>query len=197
VKGAVGKRPEQTKSGKRSRRKRKFPFLKLLFGLLLVVTFVAAGIAGFYYRSYSEMIDERLSGKRVHGESLIFTAPKRVSVGQELDPDRLVSYLTMSGYSSVNDAAASGKITRTEDVIQIQPAAGSYFGGKNSVAIEFDYGRISRLTSLETGGHLLTVEIEPELITSLFGSSREKRRPMRYSELPELFRLAEIGRAHV
>ena len=189
----MSKRPERPKPGKRGKGRRRFSFFKLLFGLALVVVFVAAGIVGFYYRLYSEMIDDRLSGKRVHGESLIFTSPKRVSVGQEMSPDRLISYLKMSGYSAVNDAAASGRITRTGNSIQIQPAASSYFGGKNGVAIEFNNGRISRLTSLETGGHLLTAEIEPELITSLFGDSREKRRPMRYSEFPDLFRQAVLS----
>ncbi|MCL2878010.1 MAG: transglycosylase domain-containing protein, partial [Acidobacteria bacterium] len=189
----MSKKPERAKSGKRGRGRRKFPFFKLLFGLMLVVAFVAAGIAGFYYRSFSELIDDRLSGKRVHGESLIFTSPKRVSVGQEMDPDRLVSYLKMSGYSAVNDAEASGRITRTGNSMQIQPAKSSYFGGKNGVAIEFSGGRISRLTSLETGGPLLSAEIEPELITSLFGDSREKRRPMRYSEFPDLFRQAVLS----
>ena len=189
----VNKKTERSKPTARGRRKRRFPFFKLLFALILVITFVAAGIAGFYYRVYSELIDDRLSGNRVHTESLIFTSPKRVSVGQQLDPDRLVSYLEMSGYSSFNEATASGLITRTENTIRIQPAATSYFGGKNGVSIEFNSGRISRLTSLETCVHLLTAEIEPELITSLFGASREKRRPMRYSEFPELFRHAVIS----
>jgi penicillin-binding protein 1B len=49
------------------------------------------------------------------------------------------------------------------------------------------------LTSIETGAHMLSVEVEPELITSIFGSSREKRRPMRYSEFPELFRHAILS----
>ena len=191
----MSKKPERAKPVKRSksRGKRKFPFFKLLFGLLLLVVFVTAGFAGFYYRLYSEMIDERLSGERVHGESLIFTAPKRVSVGQEMHPERLVSYLKLSGYSAVNDAGASGRITQKGNTIQIQPSATSYFGGKNGVAIEINNGLISRLTSLETGGHLLSAEIEPELITSLFGSSREKRRPMPYSEFPILFRQAVLS----
>jgi len=189
----LSKKPERPKSGKRGRGKRKFPFFKLLFGLALIGVFVAAGILGFYYRVFSEMIDDRLSGNRVHGESLIFTSPKRVSVGQEMDIDRFASYLKMSGYSTVNDATASGRITRTGNSLQIQPSASSYFEGKNGVAIEFNNGRITRLTSLETGGALLSAEIEPELITSLFGSSREKRRPMRYSEFPILFRQAVLS----
>jgi len=189
----LSKKPERPKPEKRSGRKRKFPFFKLLFGLALIVVFVTASILGFYYRVFSEMIDDRLSGNRVHGESLIFTSPKRVSVGQEMDIDRFASYLKMSGYSTINDLTASGRITRTGNSLQIQPSASSYFGGKNGVAIEFNNGRISRLTSLETGGALLSAEIEPELITSLFGSSREKRRPMRYSEFPILFRQAVLS----
>ena len=167
--------------------------MKLLFGFVFVVVLAIAVILSFFYRSYSEMIDDRLSGNRVHGESLIFTSPKRISVGQELDADSLVSYLKISGYSVVNDSSASGQITRSGNSIRIQPAADSYFGGKNGVAIEFNNGRISRLTSLETGSPLLSAEIEPELITSLFGSSREKRRPLRYSEFPDLFRNAVLS----
>ena len=165
----------------------------VLFGLLLVAAFVVAGITGFYYRVFSEMIDDRLSGERVHRESLIFTSPKRVSIGQELNPDLLTAYLEMSGYSTISNPTASGRITRVGNSVRIQPSANSYFGGKNGVVIEFDAGRISSLTSIEAGGHMLSAEIEPELITSLFGSSREKRRPMRYSEFPELFRYAVIS----
>ena len=191
----MSKRTVQPKSGKqgKSRRKRKFLFLKLLLGIVLVVIFVAAGAAGFYYRSFSKLIDNRLAGESVHRESLIFTSPKRVSVGQTLDPDDLITYLKMSGYSSVNDNEASGQITRTGNTIRIKPAASSYFGGKNGVAIEFNDDRISRLTSLENDGPMLSAEIEPELITSLFGDSREKRRPMRYSEFPILFRQAVLS----
>ena len=189
----MNKKQAGQKPKRRSKSRRKFPFFKLFFSLVLVVVFVLAGVAGFYYRLYSEMIDDRLSGRRVHGESQIFTSPKRVSVGQELNPDRLVSYLKLSGYSVVNDAAASGHITQTGNSIRIQPAANSYFGGKNGVTIEFDGDRINRLTSLETGGHMLSTEIEPELISSIFGSSREKRRPMRYSEFPDLFRHAILN----
>ena len=189
----MSKKPERPKSGKRGKRKRKHTILKLFFGLVLIVAFVAAGVAGFYYRSFSEMIDYRLTGERVHGESLIFTSPKRISAGQELDPDRLASYLRLSGYSAIIDSAATGRITQTGDTIQIQPARNSYFGGKNGIAVEFNGGRISRLTALETGGPLLSAEIEPELITSLFGNSREKRRPMRYLEFPDLFRQAILS----
>ncbi|HYK91924.1 MAG TPA: PBP1A family penicillin-binding protein, partial [Acidobacteriota bacterium] len=45
--------------------------------------------------------------------------------------------------------------------------------------------RISRIRALDTGGRLTFAEIEPELITNLFDEAREKRRPVRYEDLPK------------
>ncbi|MDR0842928.1 MAG: transglycosylase domain-containing protein, partial [Acidobacteriota bacterium] len=179
----MGAKPAQSKR----RGRKKHTFLRVILVLGLVIAFVAAGIAGFYYRSYSEMIDDRLSGKRIQGESLLFTAPKRISVGQTLDPERLVTYLKNSGYSATGGGEATGRITRTGASIQIQPAANSYFDGEHGVRIDFDGTSIRQLTSLDSGKPLLATEIEPELITSIFGRDREKRRALHYSEFPQVF----------
>ncbi|MDR1727745.1 MAG: PBP1A family penicillin-binding protein [Acidobacteriota bacterium] len=178
----VGARRVQAKK----RGGRRFAFLRALLVAVLCVAFVAAGFVGYYYRSYSEKIDDWLSGKHIQGESLLFTRPKRVSVGQEVDPDWLATHLKNSGYSATG-GDGTGRVTRTGSTFQIQPGVKSYFGGKNGVRIEFAGGVIRQLTALDSGERLLSAEIEPELITNLFGRDREKRRPLRYAEFPETF----------
>jgi hypothetical protein len=41
-----------------------------------------------------------------------------------------------------------------------------------------------RLRSLDSRDRMISAEIEPELITGMFGRDREKRRPIPYEEFP-------------
>lgn len=137
-----------------------------------------------YYSHYSEMIDDRLSGKMSQGESRIFTAPKRISVGQNLSQDQLVAYLKAVGYSNYSSPEATGQISQSNSSVEIHPSANSYFSGKNAISVNFSRQRISQLRSLDSGSRILSAEIEPELISGLFGIKREKRRALSYTELP-------------
>ena len=50
--------------------------------------------------------------------------------------------------------------------------------------MNFSGSEISHITGIGNGAELDSAQIEPELITNLFDSSREKRRVMRYEDLP-------------
>ncbi len=143
-----------------------------------------AGALIYYYIHFSSLIDERLTGKSLQGESRIFTAPRRIMVGEIITPDQLASYLQAVGYSTAENSESAGRITVTESSVEIRPSANSYFAGRNALHIDFANRRIARLRPLDSGNRLISAEIEPELITGLFGIDREKRRPVRYSEFP-------------
>jgi penicillin-binding protein 1B len=154
--------------------------LSSLGGILLI----ALGMTVFYYSRYSKMIDARLSGKMFQGESRIFTSPKRVSVGERITSDQLANYLQSAGYSTVASNEGAGQIVRTNSSMQIRPSANSYFGGKNTLSVDFSRQRITQLRSLDSGDRLMSAEIEPELISGLFGRDREKRRVLGDAEFP-------------
>lgn len=164
-------------------------FIAMLLALGLIAA-AAVGVLSLYYHRFSQMIDERLSGKSLRSESRVFTSPKRISIGEAVSLEQLGSYLQAAGYSKTPDSAAAGQITVSTSSIEIRPSANSYFAGKNALHIDFAHRRISQLRSLVSGDRLLSAEIEPELITGMFGSAREKRRPVRYIEFPPLLRNA-------
>jgi penicillin-binding protein 1B len=151
------------------------------FGILLVI---AAGAISFYLHRFSGMIDARLSGKFPQSESRIFAAPKRISVGEAITLSQLSSYLQNAGYSTVQSAEATGQMVVNGASMDIRPSANSYFDGKNALRVDFAHERIAQLRFLDSGDRLFSAEVEPELITGLFGSDREKRRPLSYEELP-------------
>jgi penicillin-binding protein 1B len=142
------------------------------------------GIFLLYYFRFSSLIDARLTGKLLQSESRIFTAPRRILVGEAISLDQMASYLQAAGYTAAGGAESTGQITVTKTSIDIRPSANSYFAGKNALHVDFARGRISRLRSLVSGERLISAIIEPELITVLFGRDREKRRPISYEEFP-------------
>ncbi len=68
--------------------------------------------------------------------------------------------------------------------IEIRPSQDSYFQGNNALRVTFSASGISRIAQLSDGQPRDFAEIEPELITNLFDSSREKRRIVRFDDLP-------------
>ena len=70
--------------------------------------------------------------------------------------------------------------------MDIKPSKLSYFAGSNDLAVHFNGRTIKAIRPLAGGADMGVAEIEPELITNLFDSSREKRRMVRYDDLPPL-----------
>src|SRR6202030_805763 len=77
-----------------------------------------------------------------------------------------------------------GQFTVQANTVDIRPSKYSYFAGNNALAVQFRGRSIRSIKPLAGGGELDSAEIEPELITNLFDSAREKRRPVRYEDLP-------------
>ncbi len=142
------------------------------------------GVFTFYYVKFSRMIDARLSGHILQNTTQIFSSPGRISDGQAWSADDLVIYLQRSGYRPEADENALGEFTVDGNVVDIKPSKLSYFEGSNALAVQFNGKVIRAIRPLAGGPDMGVAEIEPELITNLFDSAREKRRPVRYEDLP-------------
>jgi len=159
------------------------------FGLSLLAVvaacfILAASIFTFYYVKYSKMIDLRLSGHVLQNTTQIFSAPEHISDGQAWGSDDLVTYLQRTGYRPDADENALGTYTVQGNTLDIRPSKLSFFAGGNALAVQFSGRVIRTIRPLGGGSDMGTAEIEPELITNLFDSLREKRRPVRYDDLP-------------
>ncbi len=155
-----------------------------ILGTVFASFLVVGGVFIYYYVKYSRMIDARLSGNVLQNTTQIFSAPEHISAGQAWGPEDLTAYLTRVGYRPIQDASAIGQFTAQENTVDIRPSNLSYFAGNNALAVQFRGKSIRSIKPLAGGGELDTAEIEPELITNLFDSAREKRRPVRYEDLP-------------
>ena len=154
--------------------------LGVVFGCILI----AASIFGYYYVKFGRMIDARLSGNILQNTTQIFSAPEVISPGQAWGPDDLTTYLQRVGYRPESDDSALGQFTANNNVVDIRPSKLSYFAGGNALAVQFNGKTIRSIRPLSGGTEMGSAEIEPELITNLFDSAREKRRAVRYDDLP-------------
>jgi penicillin-binding protein 1B len=157
--------------------------LTLLAGALLVFL-AAAGALTFYYVKFAHLIDQRLTGQVFQNTSRVFSAPGRISEGETLRSRELQGYLERAGYTPSQIEGAPGWFRTKGAVVEIHPSSNSYFRGGNALRIEFSGTQVARIQPLAGGETLASAELEPELLTNLFDSSREKRRVVRFADLP-------------
>jgi penicillin-binding protein 1B len=152
--------------------------------LVLVVLGVTAGLAVFtyYYVKYSRLIEAKLAAGPFANTSMLFAAPRTISVSDRATPQELAIDLRHSGYNeSPNNRI--GYFTEKPDEIDIYPGPDSYFKRDEGV-IKFRGGKVSQIISLTDNTERNEYILEPELISNLFDKNREKRRLVRYEDIP-------------
>ncbi len=155
-----------------------------ILGVLFAIILTSAGIFTYYYVKYSRMIEARLSGRVLQNTTQLFSAPEHIATGEAWTAGELATYLTKVGYRPEKDDNSLGQFTVQGNSVDIRPSRLSYFAGTNALDVQFDAKSIRNIRPLSGGADLGSAEIEPELITNLFDSAREKRRPVLYQDLP-------------
>jgi penicillin-binding protein 1B len=157
-------------------------FFATIVGLLLI----GAGVFTYYWITYSRMIDQRLAGRMYQTSARVYSSPDLVFDGETLSPADLVSQLQHDGYNETKVDGAPGWYAIDGNVVEIHPLRDSYFEGKNALHINFAGGGVSSIKLLDNGNIVESAEIEPELLTNLFDTAREKRRRIRFDDIPKV-----------
>ena len=147
---------------------------------------IPIGLLTYYYVRFSRLVDEIEQGNLYQTTSGIYTAPRRIAVGETLTADQLRSFLQAAGYGESTGSDEPGIFRPSTGALEIYPSTSSYFGKRNALRVEFTGPKISRIRSLDNKAALSVAEIEPELLTNLFDRTREKRRLVQFSDLPEV-----------
>jgi len=165
----------------------------VLLGTVLVLLLTATGVTTYYWISYGRMIDLRISGHIQQTTARIYSDPMRISAGQSLTVAELANHMERAGYSQLDVHGTPGRYVLHGSEIEIRPSVESYFGGKNRLLVTFSGKSVQTIRLLDTGASLDSAEVEPELLSSLFGTSREKRRAMNFDDIPKVLRDAVLS----
>jgi penicillin-binding protein 1B len=165
---------------------------KVVLALAVITGITGLAVFSHYWFQYSRLIDRKLgAGNPFATPSKIFAAPEAVYTSQQIAPGEIVSHLRSAGYSESN-ANRLGWFKVRPDAVEIFPGPESYFAAEPAV-IQFTGERIARIVSLRDNSEQPLYELEPELITNLFDKSREKRRLVRYEDIPKVLREAILS----
>jgi len=161
------------------------PVGRFVAGVTLALAIAGIITFTFYYVRYSRLIDRKLAAGPFQSTSMVFSAPRPVSVGDEMTPQEVVDQLRRSGYTQSNGNPMGWYNVRGDGAVEIFPGPESYFDDEPGV-IKFSGNRVSRIISLRDNTDRMQYLLEPELITNLTGRNREKRRIVQFSEIPPL-----------
>jgi penicillin-binding protein 1B len=161
------------------------------FGIALLIAALAVLLAlassfTYYYIEFGRLIDQRLTGQVFQNTSRVYSAPGHIYVGESLRASDFAGYLLRAGYQEGAVAGTPGEFRVSDSAVEIRPSSDSYFRGGNGLRVSFSGGFVSHIAQISDGAERDSAEIEPELITNLFDSSREKRRIVRFDDLPQV-----------
>jgi penicillin-binding protein 1B len=145
---------------------------------------VAVGVFTFFYARYSRLIDEKLRAGPFANSARIFAAPESVAVGDIGSPEDIAARLRRSGYSDSRRNPV-GSYQLHPNSIEIFPGTDSYFDQEAGL-IKFAGGRISQIVSLTDNTSRGEYQLEPQIITNVSGPSREKRRIVKFADIPRV-----------
>ncbi|HUS09245.1 MAG TPA: PBP1A family penicillin-binding protein [Pyrinomonadaceae bacterium] len=162
----------------------------VIIPLLCIATVVVVCLV-YYWTIFSRRIDNLLEGEVFTRSAGIYAAPKQLRVGQSLTPDRLVEFLKHAGYVEKTQQAdkARGRYSVGADVVEVEPSENITVDGQRqfqSVRVQFARtGKtINSLTELGSNARLDKAYLEPELISSVTGRERAKRKVVGFNDLP-------------
>lgn len=165
----------------------------LLFGAAAVIT-VACVVVWFYYAKYARLTDEKLTQGPFPNSSLLYAAPQVVGVGDPGTPLRFAARLRESGYLEDARTNSMGWFHMRPDAIEIFPGSSSYAGSSSEPGvIRFEDGKISSIIALTDNTSRTEYTLEPELLSSMYDKNREKRRLVRYDDIPPVLVRALIS----
>jgi len=171
-----------------SRNSAAFRILKSAWGRTFVIAFLvlgmtATGVFAYYYLHYSRMVDAELRAGVLSSATLLYAAPRPVTVGEPITRDDIAAYLKRCGYSSQNTNRMGWYLVRP-DAVEVNPGNEAY--DQEGAVIKIAGGKVTQIISLRDHTERTQYLLEPELISNLYDKKREKRRILAFDDIPKV-----------
>jgi penicillin-binding protein 1B len=155
---------------------------------------VFCGLTGYYYVTFSRMIDARLHGERDRVLPRVFARPLEIRRGDNISQKELLDRLNDLGYAQRTQAQSPGEFAVTGALVSVVPRAGSHNGKTVTVSFQRPAARrtrnqapvasSNRIEGLSVGKQAISrVTMDSPMLTALI-QARVKRRQVPLSALP-------------
>src|SRR6266478_4648789 len=161
---------------------------------VLVVT-----VLSYYWIVFSARIDNLLKGEVYTRSAGIYAAPKQIRAGQNISQDDLLAYLKRAGYVERGQQgdSARGRYVIDGTTVEIDPGQDSVLDSATFQALKIQFARggksIASISDKDHNARRDKAQLEPELISSVTGRERAKRRVIGYNDLtPDLVKAITV-----
>jgi penicillin-binding protein 1B len=157
---------------------------------LVVVTAFVFVLLAYYWTVFSARIDNLLKGEVFTRSAGIYASPKQLRSGETLSQQDLIDYLKRAGYveKTQQGDAKRGRYYLNGSTIEIEPSQYSSVDGLQFESVRVQFSRnaktIGSISQLGGSSRLDKMWLEPELISSVTGQEREKRKVIGFGDLP-------------
>src|SRR6185436_1601244 len=162
--------------------------------VIIPIAFLGAivlGILIYYWTVFSARIDNLLQGEVFTRSAGIYAAPQQLRVNETITQDELITFLKRAAYVEKGQQGDTnrGRYSISGNSVEIEPSSASSVDGQKQfqhVKVQFTGNgkAISALNDLDTRSSLQTAWLEPELISSVTGTERSKRKVIGFGDLP-------------
>jgi penicillin-binding protein 1B len=162
--------------------------------VIIPVVFLGAitlGILIYYWTVFSGRIDNLLQGEVFTRSAGIYAAPKPLRVNETISQEDLIGFLKRAGYVEKGQQAdtSRGRYLQNGLTVEVEPSAASSVDGQRQFQrVRVQFARtgksIASLVDLDGGVAVQRTWLEPELISSVTGRERTKRRVVGFNDLP-------------
>src|ERR1043165_7357700 len=171
-------------------------FFRRLFSapVIIPVVFLGAivlGILIYYWTVFSRRIDTLLAGEVFTSTPGIYARRKQLPVNESISEADVIGFLKRAGYVEKTQQADTGRgrYTVNGNTLDIEPSSASSVDGVKqfqNVRVQFSGSgkSISSMTDLDNRGAVQRAWLEPELISSVTGTERAKRKVIGFGDLP-------------
>lgn len=156
-----------------------------------IITAIVLAVLVYYWTVFSNRIDNLLAGEVFTRSAGIYAAPKQLRAGQPVSQEELLTFLKRAGYVEKSQQAdkARGRYYVSGSIVDVEPSDNTVVDGQRQfqrVRVHFSRNlqSISALAELDTNARLERAWLEPELITSVTGRDRSKRKVIGFNDIP-------------
>lgn len=158
---------------------------------LAAISVIVFAFLIYYWTVFSSRIDNLLKGEVFTRSAGIYAAPKLLHVGQGVSQEDLIQFLKSTGYVEKNQQAdqARGRYAVANTGLEIEPSDNTVVDGQRQfqrVRIQFARNgkAIAGIFELDSNRKLDKAWLEPQLISSVSGRERSKRKIIGFNDLP-------------
>src|SRR5437879_3935533 len=165
-----------------------------------LVSALVVGALVYYWVIFSARIDNLLKGEVYTRSAGIYAAPKQIRAGQNISEDDLLSFLKRAGYVERGQQGESSRGRYLVDGVTVEVDPGEDAKVDNArpfEALRVQFARdgksIAAIAKKDNGARLEKAQLEPELISSVTGRERAKRRVIGFNDLrPDLVKAITV-----